>query len=55
MQPLAIATYSADSICVQVLRALDAAQKEPKAPLSDLFTDGKDLCVHKSTLAYFET
>ena len=30
----------------QVLRALDAAQKEPKAPLSDLFTDGKDLCIH---------
>lgn len=25
---------------MQVLRALEAAQKEPKAPLSDLFTDG---------------
>ena len=26
---------------IQVLKALEAAQKEPKAPLSDLFTDGE--------------
>lgn len=30
------------SICVQVTQALDAAQKVPKAPLSELFTDVYD-------------
>lgn len=42
----------ADSICVQVLRALDAAQKEPKAPLSNLFTDGKTLHTYQSSLTH---
>ncbi len=28
-------------VMLQVLKALEAAQKEPKAPLSDMFTDGK--------------
>lgn len=42
--------YNVDSMCVQVLRALDAAQKEPKAPLSDMFTDGNDHCMHDSLL-----
>ena len=29
------------SVFAKVLKALEGAQKEPKAPLSDMFTDGK--------------
>jgi len=36
---------------VQVLKALEAAQKEPKAPLSDMFTDGKTAAAEKPLLA----
>ena len=35
----------------QVLKALEAAQKEPKAPLSDMFTDGKAAATNQKMLA----
>ncbi len=40
---MATVLYLHDFVRMQVLKALEAAQKEPKAPLSDMFTDGKDV------------